>query len=657
MKKLALLVPFLNTDYCMEIVTGVAEYFKDKPVKLVIAKTELPKNNTGLYDYQNWNLTELIRSEEFDAYIVGSALYCNNMPKEALEAFLLTLNNRPIISIGAKLDVPNVYTVTTDCAEAYEKIITHLKDKHGCKKIAFMSANAAKSEEAIDRYNGFKKALAKNNLEFYKNLVFEGNFTDFSAKESLSKVIKSKIDINFDAIVAANDMMALGSIEYLHSIGVNVPKDVKVIGFDNSDVAFLSRPKLSTINQDVISLGHKVGSVALSILEGKKTNRKNTVLMDIIYRQSCGCINCKTMKNVFIDGDEVRHDEPQNKINILSNYMSDLEEKNNIITLMDMVKSSNTIRQFFYNFEFIVPQANFDEMAVNLYDDPVSVEKDNVILLPKEMGLTMYADSEHKNKVFKPGTRFNPKKSIFSTEEYADRPGIYMIYPVFSAETNYGFVVAKTRDTKFHTYNVYLKIIGTAIAQACEYTRTITLNEHLLTLNSALQLNNDSLIIRSRTDELTGILNRHGFLEEGQRALDILQESGKPGIVFFADMDNLKHINDTYGHEMGDKAIKLQAKALKKAFRSTDVVGRLSGDEFGIIAVGVGIEYLELIRSKVDQINKQIAKEENLDFDLSISIGGVDLEGSSVLSILLGLADKELYIQKRTKKGLPPLDG
>ena len=183
------------------------------------------------------------------------------------------------------------------------------------------------------------------------------------------------------------------------------------------------------------------------------------------------------------------------------------------------------------------------------------------------------------------------------------------------------------------------------------------MNEHLLTLNSALQLNNDSLIIRSRTDELTGILNRHGFLEEGQRALDILQESGKPGIVFFADMDNLKHINDTYGHEMGDKAIKLQAKALKKAFRSTDVVGRLSGDEFGIIAVGVGIEYLELIRSKVDQINKQIAKEENLDFDLSISIGGVDLEGSSVLSILLGLADKELYIQKRTKKGLPPLDG
>ena len=75
MKKLALLVPFLNTDYCMEIVTGVAEYFKDKTVKLVIAKTELPKNNTGLYDYQNWNLTELIRSEEFDAYIVGSALY------------------------------------------------------------------------------------------------------------------------------------------------------------------------------------------------------------------------------------------------------------------------------------------------------------------------------------------------------------------------------------------------------------------------------------------------------------------------------------------------------------------------------------------------------------------------------------------------------
>lgn len=650
MKKVVLLIPFLHTDYSMELATGVAEFFKDKPVKLIVAKTELPQGNNGLYDYQYWNLTELVKTKEIDAYIVASAVYCNNMPKGEVEAFLKSLGKKPIVSIGVKFSLSNSYTVSTDCNEVYNQVIKHLKEKHGCKNFAFMSANATESEEALARFAGYKKALKNNELEFNKKLVFEGNFTDFDAKAYLEKRIKSKSDVTFDALVSANDMMALGSVEYLQSIGVEVPKDVKVVGFDNSDVAFLSNPKLSTIEQGIKALGNKAGQVALSLLEEKKVSKINFSELDLIYRQSCGCVNCKILRNVYFDRNGVKHSDDVEQVNNLSNYMSDIDEKNNIITLMDMVKSSNTLRQFYYNFNFIVPQTDFSEMSLNLYDDPIMLEKGHRFKLPKEMEMTMFTDEKGEKKVFKTGERFSPKKNVFPSENLSDEAGIYMIYPIFSAEQNYGYLLAKTKHTKFMTYNVYLKIIGTAISQACEYTRTITQNERLLTLNSTLKMNNDTLIMRNRTDELTGILNRHGFMEEGQRSLDIMQETGKPGIVFFADMDNLKKINDTYGHKMGDLAIKLQAKALQRAFRSTDIIGRLSGDEFGIVAIGVGIEYLELIREKVRQINLQISEEEKLDFTLSISLGGVDLEGSSVLSKLLTLADKELYVQKRAKK-------
>jgi len=652
MKKIVLLVPFFHTNYSMELVSGVADFFKDKPVKLIIAKTEFPKGNNGLYDYQYWNLTELVKTKEVDAYIIASAFYCNNMPTSEVEAFLKSLGNKPIISIGVKFSLSNSYTVTTDCGEVYNQVIEHLKDKHGCKNFAFMSANATGSEEALARFNGYKKALSKNGLSFNKNLVYEGNFTDFNTKETLEKILRCKEDVKFDALVAANDMMALGAIQHLQSIGVNVPKDVKVVGFDNSDVAFLSRPKISSINQDVVALGNKAAQVAMGLVGEQKTPKVSYSPLDLIYRQSCGCISTKILRNEYYDQGGVKHSEDQGKVNTLSNYMSDISEKNNIITLMDMVKSSNTIRQLYYNFGYLVSQCDFQEMTLNLFDVPVSVEKKQKIKLPKEMEMVMFSDEKGDKKVFKPGIYFNPKKTFLSSDKLSDEPGIYMLYPVFSAEQNYGFILAKTKHFKFMTYNVYLKIIVTAISQACEYTRTITQNERLTTLNSTLQLSNNTLIIRNRTDELTGILNRHGFMEEGQRALDVMQETGRPGIVFFADMDNLKDINDTYGHKMGDRAIQLQAKALCKAFRSTDIIGRLSGDEFGIIAIGVGIEYLELIREKVNQINKQISKEEGLDFELSISLGGVDLEGSSVLSKLLSLADKELYVQKRVKKGL-----
>lgn len=652
MKKIVLLVPFFHTEYSMQLVSGIAEFFKDKPVKLIIAKTEFPKGNNGLYDYQYWNLTEFVKTKEIDAYIIASAFYCNNMSKVEVENFVKTLGNKPIISIGEKLNLPNSYTVTTDCNEVYDRVIKHLKEKHGCKTFAFMSANGTKSEEALARFAGYKKALKNNGLAFNKDLVFEGNFTDFNAKEYLEKHLRYKEEVTFDALVAANDMMALGSIQHLESLGVNVPRDVKVVGYDNSDVAFLSRPKLSSINQDVKLLGNKAAQVTMGIIDGLKMPKTSYSELDLVYRQSCGCISVKVMRNVYFDRNGVKHSEEQEKVNNLSNYMSDISEKNNIITLMDMVKSSNTIRQFYYNFSYIVPQSDFEEMTLNLFDDPILVEKSQKMKVPKEMEMYMYSDERGENKIFKPGIRFSPKKTIFSADNISDEPGIYMLYPIFSAEQNYGYLIAKTKHFKFMTYNVYLKILGTAISQACEYTRTISQNERLVTLNSALKMNNDTLVIRNRTDELTGILNRHGFMEEGQRTIDIMQENDSAGIVFFADMDNLKTINDTYGHKMGDRAIQLQAKALRRAFRSTDVIGRLSGDEFGIIAVGVGIEYLEFFREKVKQINIQISKEENLDFELSISLGGVNLEGGSVLNKLLSQADKELYIQKRIKKGL-----
>ena len=112
----------------------------------------------------------------------------------------------------------------------------------------------------------FKEALAQNKLKFSEKNYFEGNFTDFDAEASLRKVLKSKKDLSFDAIVCANDMMAIGCNRVFKDLEIDVPQDVKVVGFDDAQFAAYSNPRLSTINQNIYKQGYDSAQVAFDIL-------------------------------------------------------------------------------------------------------------------------------------------------------------------------------------------------------------------------------------------------------------------------------------------------------------------------------------------------------------------------------------------------------
>ena len=115
-------------------------------------------------------------------------------------------------------------------------------------------------------------------------------------------------------------------------------------------------------------------------------------------------------------------------------------------------------------------------------------------------------------------------------------------------------------------------------------------------------------------------------------------------------MDNLKIINDTYGHDFGDLALKTQAQVFKAAFRQSDIFGRLSGDEFAVIANGMTLDNLDLVRNKINSLNAQYSKENKLPFTISISLGFVPFTSeNSDLTKLLKQADQKLYEEKRIK--------
>ena len=230
-----------------------------------------------MYNYQFWTSAEYLLSDDIDAYIVLSCVYTTLMPAADFEAYVKRLAPKPVISVSVELPLENSYTIMADCNSSYNEIISHLKNKHGCKKIAFFSANKVDSLDGKLRFKAYQNALKQNGLKYDKNLVFDGTYTNFFAHDLIKEKIKSKADLNFDAMVCVNDMTAIGVLSAFNELGIKVPDDVKLTGFDDAIVASLSEPTLTTINQNIYAQGQAAADVALAVVQGRKVPKTVSV--------------------------------------------------------------------------------------------------------------------------------------------------------------------------------------------------------------------------------------------------------------------------------------------------------------------------------------------------------------------------------------------
>jgi diguanylate cyclase (GGDEF)-like protein len=165
---------------------------------------------------------------------------------------------------------------------------------------------------------------------------------------------------------------------------------------------------------------------------------------------------------------------------------------------------------------------------------------------------------------------------------------------------------------------------------------------------SGLEQNIRDLSLR---DELTGLYNRRGFYVLATHALKVANRSGDPFSVLFLDVDNLKQINDTLGHEAGSELLQEFAAILGSTIRGTDVVGRVGGDEF-VIAGNAPVAEIELVVKRIEDATYRVNARHNRSYLVSYSSGHVssDPDLSQSLDDLLGQADKIMYQAKRDKR-------
>lgn len=194
----------------------------------------------------------------------------------------------PACSIGP---TDHVASVQVENAEGVAAAVRHLIVEHGYRRIAFVRG-PQKSAEAEARYEAYRSVLRDNQLSEDPRLVLDGDFTVAGGVRAVRRLFDEHQvgAAEVDAIVCANDNLAVGVIEELVHRGVTVPDRVAVVGFDDATSSRTMHPALTTVRQPTEKLGREGVRSLFSLLEGEPSRESPPLPTELVLRRSCGCM-------------------------------------------------------------------------------------------------------------------------------------------------------------------------------------------------------------------------------------------------------------------------------------------------------------------------------------------------------------------------------
>jgi signal transduction histidine kinase/DNA-binding LacI/PurR family transcriptional regulator/DNA-binding response OmpR family regulator/HPt (histidine-containing phosphotransfer) domain-containing protein len=279
-----------GTFYQYSIFSGAVDAVKKFGLNLIIVcGSEL---NTPRLNFRNANtLYRWIGNENVAGVIITGTLF-NYVDLEYQEKFCAALKPLPVRILGkVESNAPNV---VIDNTSGLQIVLRHLIEHHGYRRLAFVRG-PDHSMDAEERFNSYKKILAEYRLPFDPDLVVSGNFR-YSSGEEAVQALWDERKVKVDAVVAANDEMALGVIHGLQSKGIRIPDDVAVTGFDDSDGASAVTPALTTVHQPIYQQAYRCVELLAAQIRGGTVPETVTLPTEAVYRRSCGCFSSAIQK-------------------------------------------------------------------------------------------------------------------------------------------------------------------------------------------------------------------------------------------------------------------------------------------------------------------------------------------------------------------------
>lgn len=631
-KDIAVLMGTINMENQKKMMEGMIDAAKERNNNIYIFTNHSGRRENKESIQSAFQIMELPDFEYFDGVIV--ALNTISYPPTA--SFVMDkvrASKIPAITLDRKVE--GYSCLQSSSYDAQYKIIDHMIREHGCTDIVYVRGPIG-HEEAELRFRAYCDALNHNGISFEEEKVIEGAFTLECGINAAAKLHKSG---KWPEVIAcASDNMAVGVLKYAKGIGMQIPQDFKLIGFDNSERAEYSNPSITSIDKNPYEFGQRAVYKVLEAIEGKNSVCE-VIATEPVYRESCGCketydIDVEVLKYKYIQKD-VYVGYLSAMINDTLAEFSGLQKPEDVLPILKKSIKRIGLQSFYLclcerDKVYVLPETNmgnnFDLLQVNT----TYTERMELPLAYENGEITSYP-SFQKGMVL--------PKSIRDKDRQMGG-NYYVITPIYFQNCCYGYCVSGNDMValKNNLYYSWLMNIGVAYENIRKW---MLLQDAVVCLNNVWSY-----------DALTQLYNRAGFFYEAKTILEILKLQDSKIFVLFSDVDGLKIINDTQGHEAGDALIREMADCFKENLTSDMLAMRYGGDEFvvfGSYEDESEIEYLlEAIRNSIERRNTSGKNS----FTLSTSIGVSKYRAQDVkeLSDLIELADAKMYEQKRQKR-------
>ncbi len=622
-RNIAVIVIGLDEEYQYNVIRGINQYAREHMVNISYFAAFGGVVESRKFDLGEFSIFNLTNFSYFD----GALLMLNTFSDPEIKARIVErvrASGIPAVAFETK-DYPDFYDISIDNFKVMKMLINHVIQQHGAKVLNFVSGPLSNPEGKM-RYDAFCAAMEENGLEIDERRIFRGSFRGYDGKLAADAFADSGLPLP-DAFICSNDSMALNLITSLERMGYHVPDDVIVTGFDHTFSARNACPALTTVKRPLFLSGYQACEKLCRLLNGENQPRSTELDAAPVYTESCGCPGDATDDlREYKKRISRRLEITNSNILMLNRLTAGLAEAETTAEDMDVIEK--VIRDIDCEKFCLCLTANWQEA-----------------FSPKMPPRDPHGYSEYMTAplIWDKGARRSV--AIFkSSEMFPESPrsggNIYYFLPLHFGDRCLGYYIVTNGD--FPIYSLLCHTLTMNISNSIENIRK------LFHLNRAMEELNRLYVI----DPLCEIYNRNGFINLTDEMFRDCITRKECVILSFVDMDGLKFINDNFGHNEGDFAIRQLAEIVKTCAGTHGICARIGGDEFIIFARGANENAAESLAKKFNEALTMCNARLQKPYQLSASIGSIVTVPSQddTLYGMIRQADDKMYEIKKRKK-------
>lgn len=620
-KKIAVLACGWCTYFLKDFMEGMQKAIQGKNIDVYLFNTYNYTEYSGFPNYTGASIFNLIHYEDFDGIVILADLIGNVRILER-ERLRIIKSGKPAISINKKME--GICCLRIDNYSGSYEAINHLIQMHNVKDIAYIAGKET-SMDISERYRAYTTVLKDNNIEFDLKKVFSIEYSDYhSAYNFLTEYIKAGNKLP-QAFACANDLIALALLKVCIENKISVPEQVKIIGFDDIPEAKCTYPSLTTIHNNTELLGAEViNRFEFGINPSQIIKMKSSPIL----RQSCGCANTNSKMQSLLPlsllDDAYKKDEFDTQIEVIGEIFAEAAD---VFTLLTNIENYFTKSHAFEGENFcIFMKSDWTSVLINSAEN-----------LPQNLSYGTQVQSicsiQNNKKYLR---EMINTRDLIPAKMKSEESSIFMFLPIYHHSYVHGYYVSKNNLGMINNRYGYIwsRTLGTSI-------------EHFRKKNMFKQMSQQYLKLSTK-DALSGMLNRQGLERLAKPFYAQNKKNGLTTVLFFVDINKMKHINDQFGHLHGDLAVKTVAAAVLDTVPHNWLCIRYGGDEFLVVGNSKnynGEDYCTQIKVRLEAKTSVM----HLPYKLSASVGTYSVPANSDLTLEQAVenVDNIMYEQKQ----------